>query len=37
MMTGQSVPVDVAEGDVVTAGTVAVSGRLKEHAASCLE
>src|SRR5579863_5635166 len=28
MMTGESVPVDVAEGDSVTAGTVAVSGRL---------
>ena len=28
MMTGESVPVDVAEGDGVTAGTVAVSGRL---------
>jgi Cu+-exporting ATPase len=28
MMTGESVPVDVAEGDAVTAGTVAVSGRL---------
>ena len=27
-MTGESVPVDVAEGDSVTAGTVAVSGRL---------
>ena len=28
MMTGESVPVDVAEGGSVTAGTVAVSGRL---------
>src|SRR5579863_9436987 len=28
MMTGESVPVDVTEGDSVTAGTVAVSGRL---------
>jgi cation-transporting P-type ATPase A/B/Cu+-exporting ATPase len=28
MMTGESVPVDAAEGDSVTAGTVAVSGRL---------
>jgi P-type Cu+ transporter len=28
MMTGESVPVDVAEGQTVTAGTVAVSGRL---------
>jgi P-type Cu+ transporter len=28
MMTGESVPVDVAEGDSVTAGTVVVSGRL---------
>jgi P-type Cu+ transporter len=28
MMTGESVPVDVAEGDGVTAGTVAVDGRL---------
>jgi P-type Cu+ transporter len=28
MMTGESVPVDVAEGDSVTAGTVAVGGRL---------
>jgi cation-transporting P-type ATPase A/B/Cu+-exporting ATPase len=28
MMTGESVPTDVAEGDAVTAGTVAVDGRL---------
>ena len=28
MMTGESVPVDVAEGDAVTAGTVVVAGRL---------
>jgi P-type Cu+ transporter len=28
MMTGESVPVDAAEGDTVTAGTIAVSGRL---------
>jgi Cu+-exporting ATPase len=28
MMTGESVPVDVAEGDVVAAGTVVVAGRL---------
>ncbi len=28
MMTGESVPVDAAEGDSVTAGTVVVSGRL---------
>jgi len=33
MMTGESVPVDVAEGDAVTAGTVAVSGRLIVRAA----
>jgi Cu+-exporting ATPase len=33
MMTGESVPVDVAEGDSVTAGTVAVSGRLIVDAA----
>jgi P-type Cu+ transporter len=33
MMTGESVPVDVAEGDGVTAGTVAVSGRLIVRAA----
>jgi P-type Cu+ transporter len=28
MMTGESVPTDVAEGDAVTAGTVVVAGRL---------
>ena len=28
MMTGESVPTDVAEGDAVTAGTVVVTGRL---------
>jgi cation-transporting P-type ATPase A/B/Cu+-exporting ATPase len=28
MMTGESVPIDVAEGDAVTAGTVVVAGRL---------
>ena len=28
MMTGESVPADVAEGDAVTAGTVVVAGRL---------
>ena len=28
MMTGESVPADVAEGDAVTAGTVVVTGRL---------
>ena len=28
MMTGESVPTDVAEGDAVTAGTVVVDGRL---------
>ena len=28
MMTGESVPADVAEGDPVTAGTVVVAGRL---------
>jgi cation-transporting P-type ATPase A/B/Cu+-exporting ATPase len=28
MMTGESVPADVAEGDLVTAGTVVVAGRL---------
>ncbi|HYB88598.1 MAG TPA: heavy metal translocating P-type ATPase [Streptosporangiaceae bacterium] len=28
MMTGESVPTDVAEGDTVTAGTVVVTGRL---------
>jgi P-type Cu+ transporter len=28
MMTGESVPIDVAEGDAVTAGTVVVTGRL---------
>jgi cation-transporting P-type ATPase A/B/Cu+-exporting ATPase len=33
MMTGESVPVDAAEGDTVTAGTVAVSGRLIVRAA----
>jgi cation-transporting P-type ATPase A/B/Cu+-exporting ATPase len=33
MMTGESVPVDVGEGDSVTAGTVAVSGRLIVRAA----
>jgi cation-transporting P-type ATPase A/B/Cu+-exporting ATPase len=33
MMTGESVPVDAAEGDSVTAGTVAVSGRLIVRAA----
>jgi Cu+-exporting ATPase len=33
MMTGESVPVDVAEGDGVTAGTVVVSGRLIVRAA----
>jgi heavy metal translocating P-type ATPase len=33
MMTGESVPVDAAEGDAVTAGTVAVSGRLIVRAA----
>jgi len=33
MMTGESVPVDVAESDDVTAGTVAVSGRLIVRAA----
>jgi cation-transporting P-type ATPase A/B/Cu+-exporting ATPase len=32
-MTGESVPVDAAEGDSVTAGTVAVSGRLIVRAA----
>ena len=33
MMTGESVPVDAAEGDAVAAGTVAVSGRLIVRAA----
>jgi P-type Cu+ transporter len=33
MMTGESVPTDVAEGDAVTAGTVVVSGRLVVRAA----
>jgi P-type Cu+ transporter len=33
MMTGESVPVDVAEGDSVTAGTAVVSGRLIVRAA----
>jgi P-type Cu+ transporter len=33
MMTGESVPVDAAEGDTVAAGTVAVSGRLIVRAA----
>jgi P-type Cu+ transporter len=28
MMTGESVPIEVAEGDAVTAGTVVVAGRL---------
>jgi Cu+-exporting ATPase len=33
MMTGESVPVDAAEGDKVTAGTVVVTGRLIVRAA----
>ena len=33
MMTGESVPADVAEGDLVSAGTVVVSGRLVVRAA----
>jgi Cu+-exporting ATPase len=33
MMTGESVPAEAAEGDSVTAGTVAVSGRLIVRAA----
>jgi len=32
MMTGESVPADVAEGDPVTAGTVALTGRLHVRA-----
>jgi len=32
MMTGESVPADVAEGDVVIAGTVALTGRLAVRA-----
>ncbi len=33
MMTGESVPVDVADGDAVTAGTVALTGRMVIRAA----
>ena len=32
MMTGESLPADVAEGDAVTAGTVALTGRLQVRA-----
>ncbi len=34
MITGESVPVDVAEGDTVTGGTIAVDGRLLVRATS---
>ena len=34
MMTGESIPTDVAEGDTVTAGTVVVAGRLVVRAVS---
>jgi P-type Cu+ transporter len=33
MMTGESVPADVAEGDSVTAGTIVIAGRLVVRAA----